>query len=353
MSKRLQKSGRTAVILRDVADRADVSTATVSRVLNAPASVTEPFRGRVLAALDELGYVPNNAARALRSRKSRIVGTVIPTLSHAIYARQVDALQKRLEEDGYSLVVTTSEYDLSTEYRQARLLLGRDVEGVVLVGDLHDDSLYALLEGQGIPYINTYVYNPQSGHPCVGFDNKRAGGKLANFLADLGHRTIGMIAGVTAHNDRAAERVQGFRSALLTRGLRLPDTAVSEQKYTIEGGRVALRALLDNHSDLTAIACGSDILAFGALIEAAELGVGVPRQLSLTGFDNLEFAAHLTPPLTTIEVPTAQMGRLAAEYLIDKLAGQQPRPFTNLEARLIARNTTAPPANTNAQTARV
>ena len=271
-----------------------------------------------------------------------MVGAIIPTLNHAIYAKEVESLNNRLRHSGYSLVITTSDYRLDSELEQARILLERGIEALVLVGDEHDPKLYRLVADQEVPYINTYVYKPEQRHACVGFDNRLAGRKLANHLIDLGHRTIGMIGGISYHNDRARERILGVREALLENGLELPDQLFTEKPYDIASGREALRYMLAATQPPTAIVCGSDVLAFGALAECQAIGLRVPDQLSIVGFDNLEFAAHLTPPLTTIEVPAEKMGERAADFLVRQLAGDLQLEFIELEANLILRGTTSP-----------
>ncbi|MEY2609293.1 MAG: LacI family transcriptional regulator, partial [Verrucomicrobiota bacterium] len=232
-------------------------------------------------------------------------------------------------------VITTSDYRLDSELEQARILLERGIEALVLVGDEHDPKLYRLVADQEVPYINTYVYKPEQRHACVGFDNRLAGRKLANHLIDLGHRTIGMIGGISYHNDRARERILGVREALLENGLELPDQLLTEKPYDIASGREALRYILGASRRPTAIVCGSDVLAFGALAECQAIGLRVPDRLSIVGFDNLEFYSHLTPPLTTIEIPAEKMGERAADFLVRQLAGDRqldgPHPQHGLE----------------------
>ena len=331
-----------SIRLSDIAREARVSTTTASRVFSTPEKVRPEIILRVQAVAEKLGYLPNSAARALRSRRTRMVGAIIPTLNHAIYAKEVESLNNRLRHSGYSLVITTSDYRLDSELEQARILLERGIEALVLVGDEHDPKLYRLVADQEVPYINTYVYKPEQRHACVGFDNRLAGRKLANHLIDLGHRTIGMIGGISYHNDRARERILGVREALLENGLELPGRLLTEKPYDIASGREALRYMLAAAQPPTAIVCGSDVLAFGALAECQAIGLRVPDQLSIVGFDNLEFAAHLTPPLTTIEVPAEKMGERAADFLIRQLAGDRQLEFIELEANLILRGTTSP-----------
>ena len=327
----------------DVARAADCSTATVSRALNTPEKVSPAIRDRVLAAAERLGYVPNNAARALRQNRTRIFGTIIPTLNHAIYARLVEALQKRIAQDGFALLHTTSGYDLTAELAQAKLLLERGVQGLVLVGDLHDERLYEILERNGVRYVNTYVFAPQSPHPCVGFDNARAMADVTNFLLDLGHRRFAMIAGITGGNDRAYQRVQGVLAALERKGITLPATHIEEAPYNIASGRAAMRRILALPERPSAIVCGSDILAFGGITECLDQGIDVPREMSVMGFDDLEFAAQLRPALSTVEVPAADMGRQAGDYLLARCSGRPCHDHVELETRLIVRKTTAAP----------
>ena len=342
-NKHLALKRAKSIRLSDIAREARVSTTTASRVFSTPEKVRPEIILRVQAVAEKRGYLPNSAARALRSRRTRMVGAIIPTLNHAIYAKEVESLNNRLRHSGYSLVITTSDYHLDSELEQARILLERGIEALVLVGDEHDPKLYRLVADQEVPYINTYVYKPEQRHACVGFDNRLAGRKLANHLIDLGHRTIGMIGGISYHNDRARERILGVREALLDNGLELPEQLLTEKPYDIASGREALRYILGASRRPTAIVCGSDVLAFGALAECQAIGLRVPDRLSIVGFDNLEFASHLTPPLTTIEVPAEKMGERAADFLVRQLAGDRQLEFIELEANLILRGTTCPP----------
>ena len=341
--KRKQRRIPAAVRLSDVAKRAGCSTATVSRVLNKPDGVDSELRARVDTAVGELGYLRNGAARALRSRRTRTIGAVIPTLDHAIYARLLAALQGFTSEHGYSLLVTTSGFQIDQELRQARLLVERGAEGLVLVGHSHSPELYAALDRHGIPSVNTYSYLPDSRHASVGFDNRAAARQVAEYLLDLGHREFALIVGFRKDNDRVKDRVEGALEAIARRGLPVAQTLIVEEPYSIEGGREGLRRVVADGRRPTALICGSDVLAFGAIIECDSKAIAVPKELSIAGFDDLEFAAHLRPPLTTIRVPASEMGRRAGEFLLAKIAGQPHAPHYPLETSLILRQSTAPP----------
>jgi LacI family transcriptional regulator len=341
--KRPQKRGSGAIRLSDVARRVGCSASTVSRALTMPAMISEEMRARIHAAVAELGYLRNNAAGALRSRRTRTIGAVIPTLDHAIYARLVEALQNAAGENGYSLLVTTSNFDMEREWRQSRLLVERGAEGLVLVGHTHAPELMALLAAKSIPFINTYTYRPKSAQPSVGFDNRAASAQIARYLLELGHRHFGLIVGFRRNNDRVKDRIEGVIQTLAARRIEVPDAAIVEEPYNIEGGRGGLRRLLGLRPKPTAVICGSDVLAFGAVIECEERGIAVPRQLSIAGFDDLDFASHLGRGLTTVRVPAAEMGRRAAEHLMACLDGKPHATHYPLDTSLILRNSTSPP----------
>ncbi|NNF77967.1 MAG: LacI family DNA-binding transcriptional regulator [Rhizobiales bacterium] len=328
----------------DIAEAAGVSTATVSRALNGTGIVTPEARKRIDAAIAELGYMPHGAARALASRRSHTVGAVIPTLASAIFAAGIDAFERHLNEAGLTMLLALSNYDLDIETLKVRRLLERGVDAIALVGNAHSPEVHELITRAGVPYVHTWAWSPDAVHPHVGFSNFEAARQVAHHLADLGHSNIGMIAGIAKDNDRATQRVAGTRQGLIDRGLVLQDNQIIEAAYTHAAARQALRTLIkDGQGRPTAIVCGNDVLATGALIEAQAHEIDVPGELSLTGFDDLPLAAHLNPPLTTIVVPAEKMGQTAATALIAALELGEPARGQQLEARLVIRQTTAPP----------
>ena len=329
--------------LADVAGLAGVSTATVSRVLNQPSAVTPELRERVHAAVDTLGYVPHGVARALASRRSNTIGAVVPTIDNAIFARTLQALQARLFEADLTLLLASSGYDYARERRQVQSLVERGIDGLILVGEERDRSIYGLLEQKHIPYVNTWIYRDDSLHPCVGFDNWQAAYQVGSYLLDIGHSRIAMIAGIRAGNDRAAERVKGVESAMADRGIRFARGHLMECAYEIAEGRRAASRLLASPDRPTAIVCGNDVLAFGVLFECRSRGLNIPGEISITGFDDQDLAANIDPPLTTIHVPVSEMGRRAADYLLAKLDKTPTPEKTELQATLVVRETTAPP----------
>lgn len=333
------------VSLSDVARLAGVSTASVSRTINSPNLVRPESRERIEAAIRELGYIPSGAARALATRQSRAIGAIVPTLDDAIFATGISALQRRLTQLGYTLLVAASEYDPKQELREAHALLTHGVEGLMLIGENRDPELYRLLERSRVPFVNCWTYRAASSHPCIGFDNERAARQLTEYLIDLGHRDIAMIAGITRGNDRAQARVDGVRGALKAIDCDLPGERFIEQRYGIAEGRNGMRELLTRCSQPpTAVICGNDVLAMGALFECQSRGLAVPEALSIAGFDDLNVSAHLQPSLTTVKVPSSEMGTLAADFLAQRLKGRPALDHMEVETTLVVRNTTKRPS---------
>lgn len=332
------------VKLSDVAALAGVSSATVSRAINKPAKVTETMREKVRAAAATLGYVPDAAARALASRRSRTIGAVVPTLANPIFGTCVQGMESALEARGYALVVASSDYRTDKELRQATTLVERGVEGLMFVGLSHRPDLHRLLEARGIAHVNTWSLADNDSHPSIGFDNVEAAARLTQYLLDLGHRRFAMVAGITADNDRAAARVSGVRDALARRGLRLEAHNLVEAAYGVGEGRDSFRGIMQPAKGRppTAVICGNDILAFGALFEARAMGLAVPGDVSVAGFDDNILSAHVPPGLTTMHVPTGEMGGLAADYLIDRIEGRPAQKTTRLEVSLVVRGSTGP-----------
>lgn len=350
--RRLSSSWQGRPRLQDVALGAGVSTATVSRVINGSPLVAAGVQERVHRAMSNLGYVPNSAARTLRSRRSRMVGIVVPTLNYALYARLVGALESKLNEHSYGLLVATCEYDQARENSQIQLLLQRGAEAIVLIGEARAPDTYTLLDQWHVPYIINYVYNGESSRACIGFDNFSATARAASYLLDLGHRTFGVLPGITRGNDRTSARLAGVRATLEAAGLKLPQRHVVESPYGIEHGRAAFRKLMTACPDVTALICSNDILAIGGVLEAQALGMTVPRDISIIGIDDLELASQLKPALSTIRVPAGQMGELSAQYIVEWLNGGKTTVRQCLDAELIQRGTTAPPPRRTAKTAR-
>jgi LacI family transcriptional regulator len=330
-------------VIADVADASGVSSATVSRVLNTPEIVTPEVRERVWRALRSLDYLPHGAARALRSRRTRSVGVVVPTLGLSIFARGVEALQSRLAELGYRLLVANSQYDLEKEALEIQALLEQGIDGLVLVGNEHLPEARSLVRRYDIPVVITFVHEAAEDLPAVGFNNLASAYEMTAYLVGIGHSQFGVITSPVAANDRIRARRDGIFRCLRDNGLSLDPASLVEVPYLVEAGREALRRVMSAAPQTTAVLCTTDVLAIGAVAEAKRLGIDVPGRLSVAGFDNLEFASYLDPALTTVTIPAEEIGRTAADRLLDVFAGKQPPQATEIPALLAIRASTAPP----------
>jgi LacI family transcriptional regulator len=241
------------------------------------------------------------------------------------------------------LFLTTSGYDLDAELEQARNLIGRGVDGLVLRGDCHHDALRKMLADNSVPFINVGIYRPDRPYPCVGTDNAAAAYRAAAHVVELGHVRIGVVSALQRNNDRASARVAGFRRALAEGGIDLPEKWHVEVPYTLDDAREAARYLLSLDDRPTAVVCGNDVIAYGVLLEAERSGFAVPRDLSVVGFDDLDWSRHLRPSLTTIHVPTGETWQRAGEYLVRRLAGEQTIMHHEIDYSLVVRESTAPP----------
>ena len=333
----------SAPTLHDVARHAGVSTATVSRALNEPDKVTEKTRKNVLRAVEQLGYTPHFGGRALVSNRSNTMGAVIPTMANAIFARGIQAFQETLAGAGVTLLVASSSYDPGRELDQIRALVSRGTDGLMLIGAQRPAETYAMLSQRHIPYVLAWSYRAEAGRCFVGFDNRVAAAAIARKVLARGHRRIGMIAGITAGNDRAHDRVEGVRAAIRAAQFSGPDMPVVEADYSLEGGGQALHKLLAQDPSITAVLCGNDVLAVGAIQHAKAQGLGVPGDISVTGFDDIELASVVEPGLTTVHVPHTRMGEAAANALLSMRDGNHNVGAVKLETHVVMRASLGPP----------
>ncbi len=328
--------------LEDVAARAGVSTATVSRSLNEPHRVSKATRDRVMAAVRELGYAPNFGAQALAAKRTNTFGAIIPTMENAIFARGLQAFQEHLSLHGITLLVASSSYSADLEEKQIRALVARGADALLLIGHDRTPQSYVFLENRKIPHVVAWVYDSAQPRLSIGFDNRKAMAALTRRVLDLGHQSIAAIVADVSENDRARERLQGVREAMRQAGMDPEDLRVVETPYSIANGAEAFAELMRHEERPTAVLCGNDVLAAGALKMARSLGIDVPGEVSITGFDDIELAEIVSPALTTVHVPHREMGKGAARLLIALRDGKHPGSSVELEATVQWRETLGP-----------
>ncbi|MDP5360670.1 MAG: LacI family DNA-binding transcriptional regulator [Paracoccaceae bacterium] len=330
---------RPTPTLHDVAASAGVSTATVSRVLNFPDKVAPATRDKVQTTIEALGYSPNFGAKVMAARRTNTIGAIIPTMENAIFARGLQAFQEELRLHGFTMLVASTSYQADIEEEQIRALVARGADALLLIGHARSPEIYQFLDAQGIPTLITWAYDTDAPRPSVGFDNKAAMQMMARQVIAHGHRNLALISAPTADNDRANARLQGVKAAMMAAGLDPAALQIIETRYAIENGAKAFAALMHCAPRPTAVLCGNDVLAVGALRQAHEMGIPVPDAVSIVGFDDIELAQIAYPPLTTVHVPHQQMGRKAAQTLVAMVKeGSMPESIA-LDASLVLRGT--------------
>lgn len=329
--------------LEDVAREANVSTATVSRCLNMPEKVTEKTRKRVLTAVNMLGYSPNFGARALAAKRTNTIGAVVPTLENAIFARGLQAFQEEVTRNGATLLVASSSYQQELEEEQIRNLVARGADALLLIGNDRSEDIYTFLKKRGIPWVIAWNFQEAPDHCFVGFDNQSAAKEITEKAIRLGHTRIAMIAGITRGNDRARDRLLGVKDAIKEDGLPIESFNVIEAQYSFAAGGDAIETLLKIKPRPTVVICGNDILAVGAIKRLKSLGLKVPEDISITGFDDIEVASVIDPELTTVHVPHRAMGTKAAESLQKMIEQDDPCESQKLDTFIAVRQSLSNP----------
>ncbi len=328
--------------LRRVAEIAGVSTATVSRAMNNPDVVSPELRERIASVVKSVGWVPHGAARALATRRAGAIGAVFPTLSHGDFARAIEGLQQEAAKHGFTLLLACSEYSADLEFEQVRKFVERGVDAVLLVGELHHPELAGFLSRHKVPCRNMFFYSPATHGQSIGPDNHKALYRLTNYLVGLGHRRFGVLAQDVATNDRARARIQGIRDALAEHGLAVRPEHFVIGKWTIREGRELFRRILRQAPRPTAVICGNGYLAVGAMLESQAMGIKVPEELSIAGYDDIEIMQELPIPITTVRVQSQEVGRRAAECLIDMVEGREIAIAFECEAEIVIRASSGP-----------
>ncbi len=332
------------VTLRDVAVRAGVHPATVSRALNPETRilVSEDTARRVLDAAAELGYSPNPVARSLRTRRSHTVGVLIPDLNNPLFPPIVRGLEDRLAVDGYVALIGNTDSDDQRERMVFDQMRARHVDGLVLATARLRHPLLAEASRADLPVVLINRLAQDYSFPSVSVDNERGVRMAVGHLASLGHRRIAHIAG-PQEMSTGLSRYRGFVTAMESGGLPVDsDQVVFAKSFTVEEGLRCSRLLLERGTGCTAIAAGNDMLAVGCYAALDEAGLSCPEDISVVGFNDMPFIDRLRPPLTTIRFPHYQVGTEAAQLLLERIAEHAgPVKILYLAPELVVRGSTA------------
>ena len=338
-----QKNLARDVTIFDVAEKAGVSHSTVSRVLNNKNNVNAGTRERVLQVMAQLGYVGNVSARSLAGGSSRVVGLLVDRLNSGYMEEIIRGIDEALEAQNYNLMLYTTHRQKTKEAAYVTRLTRDFADGLILIVPRNEKAYLETLQKRKFPYV-LIDYQGYNRHvPSIITTNRKGGYDATSYLIEIGHRRIGFITGEMAYGC-APERLAGYRDALEEHGVPFEENLVSEGDFLQPQGYRCAQQLLSLPEPPTAIVASNDVMAFGVMEAARDLGLHIPDDLSIIGFDDIPQASHVHPPLSTVCQPLEEMGRSAATLLFKYIAN----PLTEVErvelsTRLIIRGSCQPP----------
>ena len=301
--------------MRDVAKQADVSTATVSRVLRTPASVKEETRLKVLKVIEELNYQPNILARQLRTNKTNTVLIVIPTLTNTVFAEMLGGIESVATQNDYRVLLGNSNHQKERNIGYLDYLKQKQVDGVIfLTSELGEAVLNEIAAEHPMVLTSEYIHGAQ--FPMVSIDNVICGRKATEHLIELGHSRIAHLSGPGL---LSLDRLNGYKDALLIHGIPFDETLVVEGHFTFESGYQIMKKWLNSQNPPTAVFAANDEMAIGAMKAALESGKRIPKDIAIVGFDNIKFSSVFEPSLTTIAQPFFEMGVKSMNLLIQQI----------------------------------
>lgn len=328
--------------IRVVAELAEVSVATVSRTLKQPESVSPKTRNRVLDAIQQAGYQPNQLAARLRSGKTHNLVVLVPTIANVFFARVIAGMQQVAHEKGFTLLLSNTQADEQTENNYARMVETAGADGVIQLRAFNPFKKEQLNEHGLYPMVNACEVLDHVACPSVMLDNRAAAAEMTRHLISLGHRNIALVKG-PARSPLTRDRVSGYRDALTEANITFDEKLLVAGDFSLKAGFDAATKLLALPQRPTAIFCENDEMAIGVMQSLKQAGLRIPQDISVAGFDDISFSEYSDPPLTTISQPAEEFGRTAVSLLIDVLQGRITKAAkVILPFELVIRTSTGP-----------
>ncbi len=327
----------------DVASKAGVSIATVSKVINGTGRISEKTRKHVLNVMEELKYQPSMVASALSGKNTYTIGLTLPDLANPYFAEIARAVEDRGRELGFHVLICSTDNDPEKEDKYFSVLMQKRVDGIVIASRTKKDTYLKSMVKDHIPLTMIAREMPSFAVPAVMVDDYLGGYQAGSHLTAQGHRRIAVMA-EDLNDTSSRERMRGCKQAMLDEGLTQECGLEAVGGFTVESGKAAMHELLGSEEPPTAVFACNDILAIGAIQAARERGMRVPEDLSVVGFDNTILASIIDPPLTTVAQPIQEIGKQAVDLLLQEIRGEQvPRQRVVLMPDLVVRGSTAPP----------
>lgn len=326
--------------MKDVAKLAGVSTSTVSRTLTNRIFVEEETRQRVLWAVEQLGYRPNMMARGLKEGKTNTIAFLVPDINSLFYPEMMKSVERKASELGYSIILCNNDEDLAKEKRTLHMLSSRGIDGILCMSVSDDIShLIAFQQEYGIPVVlvNREGTDSISG---ISIDNRNGSYRMTNYLLEQGHRKIGGMFG-NLDRKRFRDRLEGFHQAMAEAGISGYDRFVSHHVSTVEEAYHKAQQMLAQEDHPTAFFASMDILAIGIYRAANEKGLRIPEDISVAGFDNVDMAQYMMPPLTTYAIPIEKLAEESISALLIQLEDPERQSNKWISGELIERRSTS------------
>lgn len=310
--------------IKDVAKKADVSIATVSRIINKKKGYSEKTKKKVLQAIEELGYYPNAIARGLINKRTHTIGVIVPELSNMLTSKVISGIEKAAHEVESSVIVCHTESNGEKTMKYLQLLQEKQVDGIIIASQILTAEYYSYINRMGIPLVLLLTESFAYPIPYVKVNDKQAAYTATQYLLDNGHRKIGMVSGNETDLIAGKPRIDGFVAALQYNQLSpKQNQIVVTDGFSFENGVDGFNQLIKQCPDVTAVFAASDEIALGILSAAYKLNILVPDQLSVIGYDNLKITEMSIPPLTTVAQPFTEMGETAAKMVFQLLEANE------------------------------
>jgi LacI family transcriptional regulator len=329
--------------IREIAKRAKVSTATVSRAINHVPTVDPQLAKRVWKVVDELGYYPNTQARALVSGKSRIFGIVVSEITNPFFPEIVHTFEELAVQNGYEILLASTVHDSKRMRTSVRRMIEQRVDGVAIFTFGMEELLLDDLRLRKVPLVFVDVGRDSPRVSNIRIDYQHGIRQAVQHLAALRHARISFVSG-PLHLPSALARKRAFEESMAEIGLKVDPEILVEQDHTMEGGKAALRKLIALRDRPTAVLCSNDMTAIGVMREAYDQGISVPQELSVVGFDNIRLSEFMIPPLTTIDMSQTELARIAFKALVSDVSRDTPAEHGveyALSTNLVLRRSTA------------
>lgn len=311
--------------LKDVARKLNISVSTVSRVVNNKTYVKPETREKIMSALKELNYSPNQIARSLKKKSTNTVGVIVPDISEDFFAFAIKGIDDVLSKNGYTIILCNTDENPDKEELYIKLLYEKQIDGIILATVRKENKELEKLGANNIPIV--FIDNLSElkcPYDSVFIDNLKAGYIATEHLISLGHRRIGIIAG-KQEELTGYERLEGYKKALRNRNIPLDETLIKTGDYKLASGYSCMKSLLESGNKVTAVFAVSSKMTYGAIKAIREAGLNIPHDIAVVGFDVHDEAKLLTPGITTILQPEKLIGRLSGEMIIKRLSDKEDR----------------------------